>query len=85
MKRSDISDLEVCRAVMDYDRRGDLFPYQILAAKFGCVEKVAYAAIERAERHGLIESGVSLRTGWLSNKGTALLEGVDAWRNFKNG
>ena len=30
-------------------------------------------AMERAYDHGLIECGVSLRTGWLTAKGEALL------------
>lgn len=49
------------------------FPYEALAASTGQPEKVCYRAMERAEKRGLIEYGVSLRTGWLTDKGKALL------------
>ncbi len=74
-KRRDISDLEVCLAVAEY--RQDVFnrpfPYEALAKKFNCDEKLAYSACERACDNGLIEYGVSLRTGWLTEKGKELL------------
>lgn len=81
MKRSDISDKEVCEAVAYYQKmihaRLDTdFPYEMLAKKFGCSEKVAFSACERADEHGLIEYGVSLRTGWLTDKGKALLDSM---------
>lgn len=50
------------------------FPYQALAIETGQPEKVCYRAMERADKRGLIEVGTSLRTGWLSAKGKALLE-----------
>lgn len=71
-----ISDLDVVRAVAAYRRpRGSIYPYEAIAAELGCPEKVAYRACERACDNGLIEYGVSLRTGWLTDKGRALLEG----------
>ena len=87
MKRSDISDLEVCCAVAEYKKALEEnppllfipgqdyppFPYESLAKKYGCDEKLAYSACERACSHGLIEYGVSLRTGWLTEKGKQLL------------
>ena len=88
MKRKDISDLEVCKAVQAYQEalppfdinnlfklgaETPLFPYEALALKFNCDKKLAYSACERAEEHGLIDYGVSLRTGWLSDKGKELL------------
>lgn len=74
MKRSDISDKEVCLAVAEYEKtRGD-FPYETLAKKFNCDEKLAYKACERASDNGLIEYGVSLRTGWLTEKGKELIK-----------
>jgi hypothetical protein len=72
-KRSDISDLEVCKAVQKYQNTLGDFPYQTLAKKFSCNEKLAYSACERAYDNGLIEYGVSLRTGWLTDKGKELL------------
>lgn len=72
--RKDISDLEVCRAVKRYrETRGD-FPYEFLARKFECDEKLAYSACERAVDNDLIEYGVSMRTGWLTEKGENLLK-----------
>lgn len=77
MKLRDISDTEVCQAVANYQDAavGDrgLFPYERLARKFNCDEKLAYRACERAAKRGLIEYGVSLRTGWLTEKGKELL------------
>jgi len=49
------------------------FPYETLATETGCSEKVAFRAMERVHNKGLAESGVSLRTGWLTDKGVALL------------
>lgn len=74
MKRADISDLEVLAAYHDRDRHSDPWPYQILARKFGCCEKLAYRACQRACDHDLLDYGVSLRAGWITEKGQALLE-----------
>lgn len=75
MKRSDISDLEVLIAVDKYnkDPYNELFPYEQLAKKFNCDEKLAFSACVRACDKDLIEYGVSLRTGWLTEKGKELL------------
>ncbi len=72
-KREHIPDEYVCAAVKRYkETRGD-FPYETLAKDFQCDEKLAYSACERACARGLIEYGVSLRTGWLTEKGEALI------------
>ena len=75
-----ISDKEVCLAYTDYKRRGQdngyekpYFPYEFLSVKTGMNEIACFKACERAERRGLIEYGVSLRTGWLTDAGKALL------------
>ena len=73
MKRSDITNEKVCEAVEQYQKDKDKFPYEILAEKFNCSEKLAYSACERAAKNGLIEYGVSLRTGWLTEKGKEIL------------
>ncbi len=75
MKRSDINDYEVCKAVEEYNKDiyNTPFPYELLAKKFNCDEKLAYYAIKRACDNNLIEYGVSLRTGWLTDKGKELL------------
>lgn len=49
------------------------FPYERLAQETGQSEKVCFKCLERANDRGYIEFGVSLRTGWLTNKGKALL------------
>ena len=74
MKRQDISNIEVCKAYARYAKERKEWPYEILAKKFECEEKLAYAACKRASDKGLIEYGVSLRSGWLSEKGWDLLE-----------
>jgi hypothetical protein len=45
------------------------YPYEALAAETGQAEKVCYRAMERAYDRGLLECGVSLRTGWLTPAG----------------
>ena len=84
-KRSSISDVDVLRAYVessevrgkvsfaDLDRVSSSWPEQILERRFGCAPKVAFAAMERAFNRGLIEYGVSLRAGWITEKGRALL------------
>ena len=79
MSVKDITDKEVCAAYREYrDNIDESFehkdwPYEILMRITGQPFKVCYRAMERAERHGLIEYGVSLRTGWLTEKGKELL------------
>jgi len=76
MAMKDITDAQVCRAVQDFrDRNLDLpWPYEALAAETGQPEKVCFRAMERADRRGFLEYGVSLRTAWLTEKGKALLK-----------
>ena len=84
MAMKDISDRQVCAAILAYKiRRADVrrdktseivpFPYELLSAATGQPEKVCFRAMERACNRGLIEYGVSLRTGWLTEDGEALL------------
>ena len=83
-KREHITDRDVCEAVARY--RAVIkdvplfgpypevpFPYEDLAKRFDCSQKLAYSACERAAERDLIEYGVSLRTAWLTEKGKALL------------
>ena len=73
-KRSMITDELVCKAVQSYASDRSRFPYDYLAEWTGAPLKVCYRALERACDHGLIDYGVSLRTGWLTEKGEALLK-----------
>ena len=79
MSTKDVTDLMVCEAYAlkrkEYDETGDYsFPYETLMIRTGECFKVCYRAMERACNRGLIEYGVSLRTGWLTDKGLALVK-----------
>ena len=80
MATKDITDEQVCGAYETYScardvykQSDDYWPYTILEGWTGEPFKVCYAAMERAARRGLIDYGVSLRTGWLTDKGRQLL------------
>ena len=75
MSMKHITDAQVCRAVQAFrDRDLELpWPYEALAAETGQPEKVCFRAMERADRRGLLDYGVSLRTAWLTEAGKALL------------
>ena len=78
MARKDVTDRMVCEAyrMCERDRiedRSKKFPYDYLQLMSQQPFKVCYRAMERAEHRGLIEYGVSLRTGWLTEKGLELL------------
>lgn len=72
IQRKDITDKMVVKAYAERKPFGP-WAYEILAEQTGSHENVAYAACERAFEHGLIEYGTSLRSGWLTDKGKALL------------
>lgn len=76
MKRKDITDEMVCRAYAD-KKALDMTAEALLMERTGAPLKVVYRAMERADDRGLIEWGVSLRTGWLTPKGIALLNGEE--------
>jgi hypothetical protein len=71
--RKDVTDEMVCMAYMDRSRFALEFPYDILMRRTGEPFKVCYRAMERANDRGYIEYGVSLRTGWLTEKGWELI------------
>lgn len=80
MATKDVTDLMVCLAYEEIQRqRGPKFeheyvmPYDFLHEMTGQCVKVCYRAMERACDRGYIEYGVSLRTGWLTDKGWELL------------
>ena len=75
MSRQNVTDLMVCKAYAEIRAiKTLLFPYDLLALWTGEPEKVCFRAMERAFNHGLIEYGVSLRSGWLTEKGLQLLK-----------
>lgn len=79
MATKDITDKQVCEAYAEMEKQRDEvaidyeYPYVILQRWTGQPEKVCYRAMERADEHGYIEYGVSLRTGWLTDKGKELV------------
>jgi hypothetical protein len=75
MSTKDVTDLMVCRAVVVFRGNGmqGPDPYEILATQTNESIKVCYRAMERAHKRGLIEYGVSLRTAWLTDAGTNLV------------
>lgn len=77
MAVKDITDVQVCQAYIDA-RAADLrrWPCEFLVERTGQPEKVCYRAMERAARRDLIDYGVSLSTGWLTDKGKELINKV---------
>lgn len=79
MATKDISDKQVIQAVKYRKDRCDLSTFSnvtnvtVLMEITGQPEKVCYRALERAEKRGLIEVGVSLNTAWLTESGESLL------------
>lgn len=75
MSRKDISDKQVVIAYAEYHNGARKeWPYEILRRMTGQPFMVCYRAMERAAKRGFVESGISLRTGWLTDKGKALLQ-----------
>ena len=72
MARKDISDKQVCQAYIDAWQT-DCWAYELLAVRTGEAEKVCFRACERAFDRRLISFGVSLRSGWITKAGKALL------------
>lgn len=73
MATKDISDRQVCEAFAAYKQHGLPFADERLRQATGQPDKVLTAAMERAYGRRLIECGVTLRSGWLTDKGRALL------------
>ena len=74
MSRKDVTDLMVVQAYVQA-KKEDRWPYDILVEQTGEPEKVCYRAMERACERGYIEYGVSLRCGWVTEKGQQLIDG----------
>lgn len=74
MSRKDISDLIICHAYVAAATAPNLiWPDSYLMEWTGQVQKVCYRAMERAHNRGFIDYGVSLRSGWVTEKGHKLL------------
>ena len=71
MQAKDIPDSSLL-ALLQAQGQGHPFAYRVLYDE-GVPPKVVEAKFERFHRRGWIEYGVSLRTGWLTPKGTEAL------------
>ena len=72
MATKDITDRQVCEVYRDV--RGSQARLNELRLRTDQPEKVAFRAIERACSRGLIDYGVSIGEGWLTDEGQALLQ-----------
>jgi hypothetical protein len=77
MATKDISDLQVVGAYHLSKISGD-WPEDILMKATNESEKVCYYAMARAAKRGLIDYGVSLRSGWITEKGHQLIKSKPA-------
>lgn len=73
MATKDITDWQVCEAFAAYQAHGLPFADERLRQSTSQPDKVLLSAMERACRRNLVEYGVSLRSGWLTDRGKALL------------
>lgn len=79
MATKDVTDLQVIEAYIQFKVSSKLYgindnwPYVILSNLTGECEKVCYRAMERACNRGYIDYGVSLRSGWVTQKGMEFL------------
>lgn len=74
MSVKDVTDAQVVQAAIDAKSMNfEKWPYDLLMERTGQPFKVCYRAMERACDRDLIEFGVSLRTGWPTPKGLALV------------
>ena len=75
MAMKDISDTQVLEAYLASKKPGDHRRTEdILQATTGQPIKVCWRAMERVDRRGLVEVGVSLSAAWLTEAGFALLK-----------
>lgn len=72
MAVKDITDVQVCLAVVERKMRGSS-ACQVLHEMTGQPMKVCWRALERAERRGLIDCGSSLNVAYLIPEGFLLL------------
>lgn len=69
MQAKDIPLKTILQLIYDHDKkRTKLFAYEVLIGQ-GIPEKVVYAKYDNIDSKGYVNCGVSLRTGWLTQKG----------------
>jgi len=75
MARKHITDIQVVKNQLDWiDMNRDGCPIKMLSKKTGECQKVVYRAMERAYEKDYLECGVSLRCGWVTDKGKELIK-----------
>lgn len=72
MATKDITDMIICIAVRNYKITQE-YPIDYLMRTTGECFKVCLRAMERADRRGLIDYGVSIALPWLTKKGMELI------------
>ena len=89
MAVKDISDVQVLRAFDEFKKGCDVeplrYPEDFLHEWTGQPYKVCLRAMERAEDRDLVEYGVSLHCGWLTEKGEKLLASTEEGNLAQNG
>jgi hypothetical protein len=83
MARKDVTDRMVVDAY-NWGRELGIRPLAFLKQTTGEPEKVCWRAMERAYDHGLIECGVSLDSGWITEKGMELIKREKPNANARN-
>lgn len=81
-----ITDYQVCKAYQKFlsNRMNDTkFAESYLMEMTGKSEKECLAAMVKADDLGLIEYGVTLRTGWLTHKGYNLIHNTEGKQVIK--
>lgn len=74
MSMKHITDRQVVEAQARWQSNQEgPWAYEILALETGQPEKVCFRCMQRAEDRGFLESGVSLRTAWITETGKSLL------------
>jgi hypothetical protein len=70
MARKDITDLQVIMSYLAAEETNfTKYPYDFLMSWTKQPQKVCYAAMERTHKRGLVDFGVSLRLGWVTELG----------------
>jgi hypothetical protein len=72
MATKDIPDKAVLLAYQEY-RKLNTWPEKLLMQMTGQPYKVCLKAMERASKRGLIDHGVSIQSGWLTEEGKKVL------------
>lgn len=77
MAMKDITDKQVLLAYRDAkvmrENGNMIWPEELLVQRTGQPKKVCYRCMERAEARGLVNRGVSTRSGWITDEGEKVI------------